>query len=133
MHWELFVFLEIDQLKFFYHLPGPKVKCVSEYIFFVSTNKHTNKKQWKLKKKREKQKKSRKKRGKKIVDGICGKSKRMMNLFVNLLFVLLIYMIELSISPGCWYEFKVVYMQQDNSQHCLYYSNIRSTHFEERK
>ena len=45
-------------------------------------------------------------------------------------FALHTYMIELWISPGCSYKFtNIVYVQQEKSQHLLYYNNIRSTQF----
>ena len=53
--------------------------------------------------------------------------------FVNLLCVLLTYLIELWISPGCLYEFDALYVQREKSCYMLYYSNIWSTHFQEQK
>ena len=35
------------------------------------------------------------------------------------------------VSPGCSYEFKVVYVQQEKSQYLSYYNNTWSTHFQE--
>ena len=46
-------------------------------------------------------------------------------------FVLLTYLIESSISPGCSYDFNVVYVQQKKSQYLLYHNNIWSTHLQE--
>ena len=53
--------------------------------------------------------------------------------FPNLLCVLLTYLIESLISPGCSNEFNVVYAQQEKSQYLLCYSNMWSTHFQEQK
>ena len=36
-------------------------------------------------------------------------------------------------SPGCSYEFNVVYVQRDRSQHLLYYNTIWSANFQEQK
>ena len=35
-------------------------------------------------------------------------------------------------SPGCSYEFSVVYVQREKSQYLFYY-NMRSIHFQEQK
>ena len=51
----------------------------------------------------------------------------------NLLCVLLTYLIESWISPGCSYEFNVVYMEREKLQYFLYYNNIWSAHFQEQK
>ena len=52
--------------------------------------------------------------------------------FANLLCILLTYLIESWISPGCSYEFSVVYVQREKSQYLFYY-NMRSIHFQEQK
>ena len=50
-----------------------------------------------------------------------------------LLSVLLTYLIESWISPGCSYEFNVAYVQREKSQYLLYYNNVWSTHFQGQK
>ena len=89
----------------------------------------------KLKKEREKQKKPKKKRRNQMlllwkvsVENLtCAIS------ITNLLCVFLTYVIEPWISPGCSYEFHVIYMQREKSQYLLNYNSIQSTHFQERK
>ena len=53
--------------------------------------------------------------------------------FANPLCVLLNDLIESWVSPGCLYDFNVVYDQREKSQYLLYYSNIWSAHFQEQK
>ena len=48
-------------------------------------------------------------------------------------FALCTYLMESWISPGCSYEFNVVYGQREKSQHWLYYNNIWNEHFQEHK
>ena len=45
----------------------------------------------------------------------------------------LTYLIEAWISPGCSYEFNLVYVKREQSQYLLYYNNIFNTHFQEQK
>ena len=52
--------------------------------------------------------------------------------FVNLLCVLLTYLIESWNSPGCSYEFNVVYVQRENHSIC-YATTAYEVHFQERK
>ena len=47
--------------------------------------------------------------------------------------LVLTYLIESWIYPGCSYEFNVVYVQREKSQYLLYYNNIWSTHVQEQK
>ena len=53
--------------------------------------------------------------------------------FANMLRVFLTYLVESWISPGCSYEYNVVYVQREKSQYLLYYNDIWSTHFHEQK
>ena len=51
----------------------------------------------------------------------------------NLFCVLLTYLIESWISPGCSYEFNVVYVEREKLQYFLCYNNISTAHFQEQK
>ena len=74
--------------------------------------KHTNKKQKKLKKKREKQKKPKKKRREKMWLLWIVSVEDLTWCHIVCEFALWTYVIESWISPGCSYEFKVVYVLQ---------------------
>ena len=50
---KVFLFPKIGRVKIFYHSPARTVKCVLEYIFLISKNKETSKKQRKRKKEKE--------------------------------------------------------------------------------
>ena len=41
---KVILFLEIGRVKFFYHSSALTVECVSEYLFLISRNKQTSKK-----------------------------------------------------------------------------------------
>ena len=51
----------------------------------------------------------------------------------NLHCVLLIYLIESLISPGCSYEFNVVYVQREKSQCICYNITSYGVYFQEQK
>ena len=91
----------MGRVKVFYN--SPIVECVSEYIFLIWKKKKAwDKKQMKLKNKRE---------------HLWKIWRDTMISFKNLLCLLLTYLIESWISPGCSYEFNVVFMQREKSQH----------------
>ena len=114
------MFLEIGWVKFFCHLPANTVKCVSEYIFVSKKRIHTKKVK---ETKEEKRKTKETKEGKELLL-LWTVSEESLILIANLLCVLLTYVIESWISPGCSYEFNEVYVQQEKSQYLLHYNNI---------
>ena len=119
--------------KSFITLPRPHSgMCIGTYIFCLKKHKQ---KANKLKKIKEKNKRKQRRKGERkccCYEQYLWKIQRDIISFVNLLWVLLTYVIESWISPGCSCEFNVVYLQREKSQYLLYYINI-STHFQERK
>ena len=89
----------------------------------------------KLKKEREKQKKPKKKRRNQMLLLWKVSVENLTWCDIDYKFALCVFnlVIEPWISPGCSYEFHVIYMQREKSQYLLNYNSIQSTHFQERK